>query len=860
MVDFAVAAATGHCSSTTVCDVSLWHSIDYLTPSRETLVNPQRYQKASDVRDYTANSSCLTLSSEVTLDYSTEIGGFPVFDVHPTSGPVQVESKYSESRVALDAPFADGPWTFSNELANTFRVETFNVTKSGHVESFFIQGGLRWQRLKLLTPQSTIKVCRVGIRSANDRTAVDALPGHFECSNPLYNEIWALGPRTVQQACIANHTAPSTWEVTSDGVFLRGQQPAQSVKGASFANYTMTFRSKIVRGGTGWKAASGVDGYGPYFVLTSEYPSGFFLNTNRTIVPPNTLVVGYGYNLVNQTSLTTGAIKHFPLSFDIKEGGWYDISTTINQTGYSISINDHPAVFVALKHLQTPSASLGGSGSLTGGTWGFGPYQDQLAYVKDVKVLARNGTHLYQNPMTSASVLEEYGVMPNGQPVCLDGAKRDRLVWSGDFTHTYRVVSASTYRQDFLIGTLTFILNRQATSGPYAGFFSMQPTMGQSTKYTLVYNSFGILDYQMLFLNAFAGYYLDFADDAFLKQYWPQTKKGVEAVLPLVDSASGLVSQNQALPGSFFVGPANGTAPSALLVYTLQRMAKLAHALGKTQTATYWTRTATQITNAINRQLWNDKTGTYGESLSSLNSSSITGTAFTILSDVANHTQARKSIAALSTLRLGIGYKESTSTSSHPTTNLSPNLSGFLLEALLAHSRSSTTPSNTTTSAISTLFNQLWPAMITQDDYYTGTAWEYLYPNGKPGLDLYTSHAHPWSTAPTYVFTEYVLGIQSTAPGFREWAFRPAVLDVGVEWARGRVPTPYGAIRASWGFGADRGRLDMKVCAPGGTKGVVGLPVHVVSYTVDGQERGSSGGLRVDIEDGKCSKISLVLK
>lgn len=825
---------------------------------------PQKYQTTSHHTVNASSSTCITLSSSdatAILDYGTEVGGFPVFDVQSVSGPAQVEAKYSESRVALDAPFADGPWTFSNGLSNTFRVETFNVTELGHVQSFLIQGGLRWQRLQLLNPKSTIKICRAGIRSANGRTAIDALPGHFECSNPLYNEIWALGPRTLQQACIANHTAPSTWEVTSDGVYLRGQQPAASVKGASYANYTMTFQSKIVRGGTGWKVASGVTGYGPYFVLTSEYPSELtFLNTNRTLVPPNTLVVGYGYNLVNQTSLTTGAIKHFPLSFNVTEGEWYNISTSINQTGYSVSINDHPAVFVALKYLQTPSTSIGSPSSLTSGTWAFGPYQDQLAYVKDVKVLAQNGTILYQNPMANESVLKEYGVMMNSESVCLDGAKRDRLVWSGDFTHTYRVISASTHRQDFLTGTLAYSLDRQATSGIYEGFFSMSPTMGQSAEYALIYNTFGILDYQMLFLNAFAGYYLDFADDAFLQKYWPQAKKGVNAVLPLVDSASGLVV-SQSVPGSFFLGPANGTAPSALLVYTLQRMGRLANIMGDTKTATNWTTTATRISNAINNQLWNNKTGTYGESLTSLNTSSITGTAWAILADVANTTQAQRSITALSSLRLGIGYKESSSTSNARNTQLSPNLSGFLLEALFQHSRSSTTPQNATTEAIGVLLNQLWPAMVTQDKYYTGTAWEYLDAVGRPGLDLYTSHAHPWGAAPTYVFMEYVLGIQSVTPGFKEWAFRPALLDVGVSWARGRVPTPYGAIQGNWTVDQKRRHLDLNVCAPKGTKGTVSLPLKAESYTANGEERSVEGvGLKEEVSGGECTKISVVLR
>ena len=151
--------------------------------------------------------------------------------------------------------------------------------------------------------------------------------------------------------------------------------------------------------------------------------------------------------------------------------------------------------------------------------------------------------------------------------------------------------------------------------------------------------------------------------------------------------------------------------------------------------------------------------------------------------------------------------------------------------------------------------------MITQDEYYTGTTWEYLYPDGRPGLDFYTSHAHPWGAAPTYVFTEYVLGIQSVTPGFKEWAFRPAVLDIGVSWAKGRVPTPHGVIRGSWSVDKERNQLDMKVCAPGGTKGTVSLPLKVQSYTLDGEKRGASlEGFKEVVDGGKCSRISAMLK
>ncbi|RHZ67195.1 uncharacterized protein CDV56_109624 [Aspergillus thermomutatus] len=797
----------------------------------KTIAGFKRYSSNGKERSFTLNQA----NPLVTLDYGTEVGGFPTFTVESLSTTVQLQAKYREPRAGLDAPFGDGPWTFANGLSNTFRVETFNVTSTGTVSSFFIQGGLRWQNLQLLT-DGTVKICRLGIRSGNDRTPVDALPGYFESSNKLYNEIWALGPRTVQQACIAANGAPSTWEVTEDGVYLRGQQPAQSVVGSPFNNYTMTFQSKIVRGGTGWKVASGVMGFGPYFVLTGEYPTGStFVNTNTTLVPANTLAVGYGWNLLNQTSLTSGKVNYYPLPFDVKEGQWYEISTRINATGYGVTVNE-TEIFVPLDELQIATSFIGSSGSLTGGTWGFGPYQDQIALVKDVTVHAQNSSLLYHNPMTSASVLKEYGVMANTHSICLDGAKRDRLVWSGDFAHTYRVVQASTYRSDFVAGTLEYLIDRQASSSIYDGYFSMSPAMGQSADYTDVYNSFGLIDYQILFLHAFAGYYQNSGDQAFLQKHWAKIKKGVEVTVSLIDNQSGLAVSP--FFGTFFTGSSNGTAVSGLLSHTLRQMANLATAMEETDLAISWTSHADSIKAAITKHL-----------------------AWAILSGAANTTQTESTIAALSSLRLGIGYKSSTSITSSPSANLSPFLSGFLLEALLQASRNSATASNARKTAISVLLDHLWAAMVTQDEYYTGTTWEYLYPDGRPGLDLYTSHAHPWAAAPTYVLTEYVLGVQAVSAGFARWAFRPAVLDVAVSWARGRVPTPHGLIQASWRVAGEGMRMEIKVCGPKGTTGVVGLPFAVQSCMVNGKKQApGAGGLEVAVTGGGCAEIRCTRK
>lgn len=344
-------------------------------------VYPTKYLGSSDTTSTSTslyeNSTSITLSPSqpiVTLDYGSEIAGFPFF-VTTTSGPsVQIEVRYSESLVGLSHENADGPWTFSNGLSNTFRIETFEIADSGYLESFFVQGGQRWQSIRVLG-EGTITLDRVGFRATSGHADANKLPGHLETSNDIYNRVFDLGGRVAQVACVDAGNAPSTWELTNDGALVRGQTSAQSAKGALLApeNYTMEFDTKIVRGGTGWRIASTTRPFGPYFVLTSNYHENTtFTNTNTTLLPPNTLVFNSGWGIVNQTSLETPENQHFPLNISVEDGRWYRISTSIEEDGYHVRLDGNELARVPIPPLNP---SIFSSGSAYAGTWGFGGYQ-----------------------------------------------------------------------------------------------------------------------------------------------------------------------------------------------------------------------------------------------------------------------------------------------------------------------------------------------------------------------------------------------------------------------------------------------------------------------------------------------------
>jgi hypothetical protein len=771
----------------------------------------------------------ITLSVEsplLTLDYGSNVAGFPVFQV--ASGAGQIEVKYSEAFDGLNKQYGDGLWTFVSGLMNTFRVETLNLTGPGTFQSALLQGGQRWQTVRLLTA-SPVVLSLVGFVPTVDIQPTNNLPGSFSSSNADYDGAWGLGAAVVQASCYDKGSQPATWNITADGALIPGQQPALCALGFGLSDYTLEFTTKIARGGTGWRVLSPDARSGPYFVVTSNYPNAStFVNTDRTLLPPNTLIAGTGASLVSQWILPAGPNVYYPLSMTIAEGDWYNITTVIRGGKSAIYIND------------TLVATVSTSGS---GTWAFGPFMDQVAYVKDVTVTSSAGTLLYSSPMTSSSVLDEYGVNTNPESFCVDGAKRDRVVWTGDFAHAARAIAATTYRLDYVRGMIVNAFAWQRTDGNLAGLIGTQILPGASAQYKTGYypNAYGITDYQLFFLVTLGDYYQLTADTAFLGSYWTQTKTLVARMVSYIDPYSGLLGASY---DSFYFTAqgtsGNATAPTALFVLALKMLQPLATALKDDEAAASFNAIAVAMSNAINALLWNSALGAYSLSLSNPSDTSLLATAFTLRSGTASPQQAASSVAGLDRMFHRIGYKDTLGTASNDGTNLSPNTQGFLLDALFVANRTYGTPLD----AARNMLGTFWPRMLNGSRFYTGMTWEYLLPDGSPGMGLFTSLAHPWGSAPTYVLTEYVLGVQSRTPGYAAWSFRPGIFGLGLAGAKGVVRTPHGNIQAKWDLVGNQ--LTLKIQGPAGTTGLVEGNWLFGSWTVNGNAGGVNGSISID--------------
>lgn len=119
----------------------------------------------------------------------------------------------------------------------------------------------------------------------------------------------------------------------------------------------------------------------------------------------------------------------------------------------------------------------------------------------------------------------------NGTSAFVDGAKRDREVWPGDYTISlpsafvsFNDVTGARNGLDSL-----FMLQNASGAMPYSGipfYPDIRAIVGLSF-WSFTYHCHGLTDLY--------NYYLYTGDKAYLQQYWSQAKLGLEFALSLVD-------------------------------------------------------------------------------------------------------------------------------------------------------------------------------------------------------------------------------------------------------------------------------------------------------------------------------------
>jgi len=735
---------------------------------------------------YTAGGAAPT----IVLDYGREVGGLPLFGVAAQSGQPTLSASFSESRTTATSGDVSAGLTVS---VDPQRTSVFPVTSAGTIKAAAVQGGERYETLTLATP-GELTLNGVGIQSLYSAPTTTRL-GTFESSSDLLNRIWTAGAYTVEMDRLTASALPLTWQVSTEGTTIGSSGAGVVQKSGTWpADYAMAFDVRVERNSAGWTMRDAANVTSLRFVLHGA---------NDTQGMPNTLELDAFSTFAGGTT----KLGSLPIAQGIAVGDWHRVVTSLSGDQVSVTLDG--------TSLGTLDASGASSILLTRyGSAGFFNVPGSQATYRNLAITS-SGASLYANSLESSSALDDFSANTNALPLLIDGAKRDRTVWSGDIAVEGPTLFYTTAQSDAVAASIRLLGSYRLANGEVSTTHSPQDPLISGTADAYGSSSFYSAQYSMYFVTVLHDYYQYSGDASLVKEQWSAVQGELGYLQTLVD-ANGLIAVDAAnaqdwLPN--FASPVVGevTATNMLYYQVLTDAAELATAVGDLATSTACAQRAAALKPAINAHLYNPESGYYGMSATNLTAVAQDANALAVTTGVVPQDSAATVLARIAQHLANPYGRLAFSADSGRTAIVSPFASDTEVRARFA--------SGDTSGALG-LISALWGNMVADGDNFTGATWEALNTSGAP-VSSQTSLAHGWSSGPTSAMSRYVLGVRPAAPGYKQWLIKPQTGNL--QWAVGTVPTPFGAISVKWGR-SSAGVFSMQVSVPPGTTGCIAIP------------------------------------
>ncbi|CCF84202.1 alpha-L-rhamnosidase-related protein [Nitrolancea hollandica] len=398
----------------------------------------------------------------------------------------------------------------------------------------------------------------------------------------------------------------------------------------------------------------------------------------------------------------------------------------------------------------------------------------------------------------------------NGSSRILDGAKRDRAVWSGDLALEARIAYVTHGHAEPVRDSLADLADHQRPDG------AIPPTSLGDYRPVLY-------DYCAWWVQAFADYYRYTGDRAFIERYYPHLQRQMAWFLKITDT-NGLLARDPRVEQSVewmwtIPRPGEVTYLNAVYYQALLDAADLASRLGHSQDAATWRDRATWLKQAMNDRLFDPKRGVY---ISHNGDRHVPQDAnvLPILYGIAPQTSWDGMLHYLKE-HLWTPYGSTTvdlpyGTGSYHDKRIWPFMGYYELEARFKASDDA---------GAFDLLRREWGQMVREDP--ASTMWEWMTADGRVE-NGYVSLAHAWSAGATASLTQHVLGVRPTEPGYTRFDVIPHTGDLA--WAKGRVPTPLGPIEVSW----ERTARDFTetLSVPAGAQARAGIPISGTGVTI----------------------------
>jgi len=530
--------------------------------------------------------------AKLVLDYGRDVGGIPEFDVARQQGSPIMQVGYSEGLQYLSA---FGDTAVSPPLADPHRYDVYQVDRAGVIVNRYIQGGERYEEIVLDSTPGSVTLSQVWIHFEPFLGTPARLRGYFVSSSSVLNRVWYDGAYTASLVEVRRHTPAGYWTVERGHLSAMGGGTGLVRAGEAWTNYTMSFETKLVALQSGW-------------VVHAQSPSTKYLlildAENDTQGPPDSL------QEVVENAGTYRLIARVALPFEVQLGTWYSVRTTVSGSVVTTALDGQ--VVGSFTSADLPA----GATPLPSGSVGFREYtgDGEAADFRDLVVGSATGVPLFESTLAVPADLDAFSVPGENQAsVVVDGAKRDRVVWEGDFLQTGPTIYYSYDNTSYLRNSLQLLGSYQLQSGfvrgdipPNAPVNTMGLLPGEVGTYSATYS----ID----FVINLAKYFLYTGNRTFVREEMPTVERELAWNESQLNS-QGLLVTNAAdgLDWDYYDGEKVGavTAYNELYYEALRGGSELAAGVGDVKLAKRYASQAASLRAAINRYLFDPMTGSY---------------------------------------------------------------------------------------------------------------------------------------------------------------------------------------------------------------------------------------------------------
>ena len=702
----------------------------------------------------------------VILDFGkSSVGGYAVFTVTAKTGQPVVRLAYANHPDGISESGCFTRETSARYLgptldlpvlpANIDRHECYTIPRTGHFIAPLIQGQTRYVRVQLDTEATSVDIKSVVMVNSQvyDRSPHD---GHFLCSDERLNRLWYISTWTLQIASFPNHDA---WKTVAGWLLPRKLEQADdiglSAAGELWGDVTLETLFEL-RSNPYQVSAAGI-------VFRAKDPRNAYLVE---------VALDGAFKLIRRKDNVDRVISEKQLAVPLIDG-----------RQYTLEISAHGPVLTTRLDGSMIDETI--DSTFATGRVGFYSVKDKWPLYDHILVTDERNRVLLSDDFEGN--LSQW-LFPRTLSFVADGAKRDRLIWSGDLywaeQNVFYAFSKPTYMRD----SLKMLAFNQTPEGyvhasPYPER-SVPPSSGE-------YGPFPSDEFAAWFVPV-AWDYLLFTDDV-------ETLRGI---YPAIQRLLGYLQRHVGSQGLFVQrtetskhacdlnsGDVRTRAYMNILLWgTFVDAARIANRLEFTVEAAGFQRQADTLKHAIFEQLWDESQGYFREALETP-SFGFEANALAL---------SMKFVTLEQALRIA--------------PRLQKNGHGKF-QALASRGKFEYGFSQ---SALQALFDHNWTGLLSDSWKGASTTTECM------GMTTsgWGDESHP-DTAIAAHFSAYILGVRPTAPGFQRFTVQPQPVKE-VIWAKGLVPTPHGSISAEWEWVGQTLRLTLAV--PQGTVADVMLP------------------------------------